>query len=748
MINHNQHNRTNNLPLARPRQKILGKTKQYDTYWELPRRFVDGYPNKVPSLSSSLAGWAMDYQELKRRLAHQIGEWIAMTQKVNILQEVAVVSKDSGDHTEFWKSMHVTFKSLIMIKEVAEHYDASAFDAVKVEGAFKQNLSEQIRFISAQIKANVKGFPCSETVEPYANHSKWYDNLRAIEEVFADRGIKAEAQEAKGNASNDVLAKIGEISKSHLDSDIPDGDADAAAKQQKILEGLCHLKTMSTNLFVFKDPINAKIEEFLNTVKSKNAALLGTLGVKLRAINNPVALLLINETKAMNGYALALKNQNTQQFTVDDVLQGLKGDRISSSSGPTAAQIEIETIATASLKALFAAFDDEFWDLVLDGYADPEKKMRQITKDFAPYIARTSKVRGKSLYFPLSLKLRHSRPSSPSLYPPLPPQKVGFQAKIRHLLAHVAAYWALDNVLSGGGGAAGAENIDKAKSRADKSFRAELRTPHAAQVVAMFRLLGIDSEKEIGKHKFSEYGVSASIRPGSLKRQDTQARIGESKRFFSNIPKHFAEIFTGEGKSVVLALTSAVVALMGCNVDCACYSEYLSSRDGGDFSNLFLAFGISSYVTYGTFNKLCERYLNQDGVVREVVEAHIKGTKASGEWQRKRGGRPAVLLIDEVDVFFGKEFYGNQYKPIATIHDETVKKFVEYVWGIRNDKVKMSYSNVLASPACTAMLSRFSSWTDLVTEQVKLILADLRSFLDSGTDYIIQVTLTLFGTEP
>lgn len=40
-----------------------------------------------------------------------------------------------------------------------------------------------------------------------------------------------------------------------------------------------------------------------------------------------------------------------------------------------------------------------------------------------------------------------------------------------------------------------------------------------------------------------------------------------------------AQVGTGEGKSIVLAILSAYFALVGFNVRCSCYSEYLSERD-------------------------------------------------------------------------------------------------------------------------------------------------------------------------
>ena len=75
-----------------------------------------------------------------------------------------------------------------------------------------------------------------------------------------------------------------------------------------------------------------------------------------------------------------------------------------------------------------------------------------------------------------------------------------------------------------------------------------------------------------------------------------------------------AEIGTGEGKSIVLAVVSAYLAVVGFNVRCVCYSQYLSDRDEDVFSKLFDQLDVSDKIKYGTFNKVCEEILNTGNV--------------------------------------------------------------------------------------------------------------------------------------
>ncbi|CAA9999861.1 unnamed protein product [Nesidiocoris tenuis] len=57
---------------------------------------------------------------------------------------------------------------------------------------------------------------------------------------------------------------------------------------------------------------------------------------------------------------------------------------------------------------------------------------------------------------------------------------------------------------------------------------------------------------------------------------------------------HLAQILTGQGKSVVLALVSAVFAVTGHNVFIACYSRYLVARDVSEFEDFFNALDLTN----------------------------------------------------------------------------------------------------------------------------------------------------------
>ena len=227
--------------------------------------------------------------------------------------------------------------------------------------------------------------------------------------------------------------------------------------------------------------------------------------------------------------------------------------------------------------------------------------------------------------------------------------------------------------------------------------------PHVAQVVSIFRILGIGYKKE----------------NNNTKSMNNLVQVG-----------------TGEGKSVIMAITACVFALIGVEVNCSCYSDYLSTRDKNDFISVFQALGIEDRIEYGTFNKLCENLLNEQCNVREKVRDMIGANLSSlSQNDVKVRIRPKVLLIDEVDVFLSEKFYGGLYTPSVYLKDALIKSLLDEIW--QQNKVKKLFLNaVKAMPSYQQCANRQSNWVFLLDEAVKDMLAALQSYKSST--YIVH----------
>ena len=306
-----------------------------------------------------------------------------------------------------------------------------------------------------------------------------------------------------------------------------------------------------------------------------------------------------------------------------------------------------EQRCTDALLACFKDFEKEYWGLVEEALKHSQPK------SFKSVYADKART--------MARRLRPKRDSTVLFKP----------AAIISIMAHVFAFWTLD-MLS-----------DMYKTVADDvsktagQKRNYLTKPHAGQVISIFRLFGLDMDSRDGPR----------------------------------LKNHLVEIFTGEGKSITLGVCAVLLALMGYGVDCACYSVYLSNRDFESFKNIFEEFGVLQHIQYGTFNQLCEDTINSNSDIREMVQklVGVKATHTSSDTNRL--SRPRALLIDEVDVFFSKDFYGNTYSPLASLRDPTISDLIRFAWDIRKGKDR--YQKILGSDAFAACCAKFEGWESL-----------------------------------
>ncbi|CAL6013588.1 Helicase-related_protein [Hexamita inflata] len=255
-------------------------------------------------------------------------------------------------------------------------------------------------------------------------------------------------------------------------------------------------------------------------------------------------------------------------------------------------------------------------------------------------------------------------------------QKVFSKQNKIEILSNVLAYWTLSKTKDYIG------TNDKDESRK------KLLQPHPAQIVAIFSLLGIDQSNQ-------------------LKNQ-------------------LIQVLTGEGKSVILAVTAIVLAIMGFDVNCACYSEYLSQRDYESFTDLFNAFNVREQITYGTFGAMCEKYINQEGDIRSLTKSCITWNTIGKSHSQKK--REQILMIDEVDVFFNEDFYGSSYNPITTIQNDEIAEFFDYIWANRNDSQLLEIGKISKTEPYKKFINSLKGWEELVKEAAVDILSDIIHF--------------------
>ncbi|KAL4441129.1 hypothetical protein ABPG74_002079 [Tetrahymena malaccensis] len=254
------------------------------------------------------------------------------------------------------------------------------------------------------------------------------------------------------------------------------------------------------------------------------------------------------------------------------------------------------------------------------------------------------------------------------------------------LIAHVFALWTLLNTQY-------FQEVQDLQNNENYLLK-----PHVGQVISVFRLLGLGYEKE-------------------------------------NLYNNLVQLGTGEGKSIIIAITSIIFALHDIDIYCACYSEYLSQRDYNNFIHLFNTIGVVSNIKYGVFNNICEQIINEQGQIRDLTVNYITQgfPEISENRQKDKEIKPKILLIDEVDVFFSLDFHGKLYNPIARLQDQCISDLAVFIWNKRNNHLTLQ--NVKDTDIYQQCISKFKNLYCIIDEAIKDMISDSKNFQHS---YIVQ----------
>jgi hypothetical protein len=262
------------------------------------------------------------------------------------------------------------------------------------------------------------------------------------------------------------------------------------------------------------------------------------------------------------------------------------------------------------------------------------------------------------------------------------PWPVEVKERLHFLVAHIFGLWSLRY---------SAQDYYEAHfdTSADKRS-AFILQPHATQVLAIFRLLGLDSKS-------------------------------------ATLESQLVQIGTGEGKSVALAVVAIVLALHGMHVNCACYSPYLSKRDFETFEGLFTYLGLRERIQYGTFHELCESIINRKGDIRSMTERFFLPGKDIEGLVAKKSDLPYVLLIDEADVLFSDKFYSATYTASVSLTHALFKALALMIWKLRDQINTRELVNSKELKKCCDVFPRLK---DIIVEAAKDMLYAAKNHLN------------------
>ncbi|UJR19037.1 hypothetical protein I4U23_022168 [Adineta vaga] len=417
-------------------------------------------------------------------------------------------------------------------------------------------------------------------------------------------------------------------------------------------EILRKMKFLAENLPMFDRRINSEIDQALQIFDVKQGVL-GIMKLIVELEKSDLGVRLINEHSCLAGEGWRRRRDKMQkQDDHEYVIKQLSGDEIS----------------TNILRSNYTIFREKYDQLVKNNLqlidSTPNKE-----PDVDLLIIEIKHLIGSIIKTP-----------NPTLWDD------EFVEKIPILLSYIFAVWTLKNTKH--------YNI----SRGIEIAQSYLLIPHVAQVIAVFRLLGIGYNHQM-------------------------LHIGNISNTLIN---NLIEIGTGEGKSVVMAITACVFALTDIDVNCSCYSEILSNRDRNEFLSVFKSLGIEERIKYGTFDKLCEQFLNEKCDIRQIVnDMIVKNQNTLTTIDIKTNTRTKILLIDEVDVFLSERFFGGTYSPIKILIDPPIKMLLDSIW---LNKATITLDNVKLLHTYKTCITQYSNWIFLFDEAIKDMLFALQTY--------------------
>jgi hypothetical protein len=233
-----------------------------------------------------------------------------------------------------------------------------------------------------------------------------------------------------------------------------------------------------------------------------------------------------------------------------------------------------------------------------------------------------------------------------------------------------------------------------------------LRKPHAIQMAAIMRMLQLEST-----------GKESIVRKLQLLAQNLASP--------EMLEGHMVEVLTGQGKSIALGIFACVLALLGRHVDVVCYSQQLTDRDLIDLQPLVEFCGVEDRVRYHTFQGVMER---RAGGVREAVLEAVGAAPRPDAVVTQPDNCPErrVVLIDEVDVLYCKDFSGRVYLPTTRFTTPAVAALLEYVYSIRGDDLALA--NVATHQTLLDAVQETPHLEGFIRAQVPLMVQQVKAF--------------------
>ncbi len=624
------------------------------------------YPDRIPAEFLDFA----TYQS--KVLPNKISPLEKALLSFHFTENKSLKTVNSLEKDIYFKELGNHFKTFAAAKKLQQFIPSIAFDnSIKTIVAHMKKEIDSIAKSENLSTANI-----AKSLVAARNYYIWSDNLRAIQSAFENSEIGKYALTKETKSRNDLTDYVNTlIAKFKKEND-----------NEQFVDKLYILKTISEDIPSVKELVDKEIDLVLNSMKETRYARLAIIGNLLNTEKvqdrKAVAKKVMVDHKVFEANFVFAINQKISNFDIDDAF-GI--DRVTKKPVPNKSRITATPALNDENESLLRHHVNNFhsqYTIAVDNGLN-ERNMEDALQKFVDETISVS---------------CGSRPD------------LSYERKVINMMVNIFAYWTISF----------AESFLHAKSEGHDTEKEllYLKRPHMGQILALFRLFGID------KHA---------------------SDAAKAKLLEEHVESHFVQVPTGEGKSIILAVTACIFALLGYTVNCACYSEYLSERDYKAFSYLFTAFRVEEYVVYDNFQRLSNRLLKEEGgdIFANITNLVLTSGSNQGSnsnsrlyasvvaGKSARATREKILLIDEVDVFLDQDFYGSSYNPVAKLVHTTVESLIRAIWEKHKTiaiKSKLNFSTISELSQYKECIQQFSRWNDLIEHNVKSMLLDLLEY--------------------
>ncbi|CAF3824593.1 unnamed protein product [Rotaria sp. Silwood1] len=451
-------------------QLAINNMKQIIKYQENVKHIseVEGFYQKVCTLIKSFLNNMKNIIFYSDMISELTNKIIDLTKNFDVELTSDETTRFEVIRDQYFNNLAVSLKALKSINSEFKNRFSSIVNIEKLEKELKEKVEELKRKLLVYASQDEFSLSDSDYFRMCYNHLISFDKYVRLSEVKIRDSLEL--------AETQIIDKVTLLSK-----DIANSDADI----MKVAKLLVKIKFFAENFSMFDTKINGMIDDVLKSYKTQQSSLiLSQLTMALEKTD--VGSRLIAEHSSLSAEDWRKRREKMQkQDDLDYVIGELEGDDVS------------KDVLRSRYKT-FRQMYDELISTILASFNPKTEKEPNIEV----LITQTKVLLGTVAQKVNDITWDYS-----------------FRDKIPELLADIFAVWTLKNT----------QHYNA--MRGTNASQAYLLMPHVAQVIAIFRILGLGYEK--------------------------------------------IQIGTGEGKSVVMAITACVFALVGLDVNCSCYSEYL-----------------------------------------------------------------------------------------------------------------------------------------------------------------------------